>query len=223
MFRGIIFDMDGVLFDTERMSEECWMRVQRETGIDIDRPFIRQFCGRGTAECVRLLQERLGPGVDVEHYRRLRRRHTDAYIAAHGVPLKKGLFELLDFLQQARIAHTIATSTARPLTMSYLESTGVGRYFDASRIVCGDMVSRCKPDPEIYQIACAQLELPPGDCIAFEDSPAGIRSAYDAGLHPVMIPDMTPPTPELDAMLLERLEDLSQAIPLLRRLMRRPQ
>ncbi|MBQ9942308.1 MAG: HAD family phosphatase [Christensenellaceae bacterium] len=215
MYKGIIFDMDGIMFNTEYLAEEGWMRVARETGLPVTRQFIRGFHGHNLNDCNQMFKDEFGPDFDIMHYRAIKTQFVKEYIEENGLPVKKGLFELLDAITAAGIPHTIATSTDRATTLFDLEISGAIRYFDVDRMICGDMVTKSKPDPEIYLKAAALLGLPPTSCIAFEDSPPGIQSAHAAGLGPILVPDMDRPPEDICRLALHELEDLSQAIPLL--------
>lgn len=120
--------------------------------------------------------------------------------------MKPGVVELLDFLKDQKIPMALATSTGRERTLRRMEMTGLGPYFSA--IITGDQVVHSKPDPEIYQLACRALGTDPAHTIAIEDSRNGILSAHAAGMKVIMVPDMIPPTPELDALLFQRCASL---------------
>ena len=120
--------------------------------------------------------------------------------------MKPGVREILDFLKARNIPIALATSTGRERTLRRMELTGLGSYFSA--IITGDQVVHSKPDPEIYQLACRALGTDPAQTIAVEDSRNGILSASQAGMKVIMVPDMIPPTPELDALLFRRCASL---------------
>ncbi|MCI8869991.1 MAG: HAD-IA family hydrolase [Lawsonibacter sp.] len=124
------------------------------------------------------------------------------------MPLKPGVREILDFLRLQGIPAALATSTGRVRTLRRLELTGLGEYFQT--VVTGDQVEHSKPDPEIYLLACRALDTPPGQTLAVEDSRNGILSAHAAGMPVVMVPDMIPPAPELEALLWRRCASLSE-------------
>ena len=122
----------------------------------------------------------------------------DAFVEKEGVTTKPGILELLAFLQEKQIRTAIATSSPIGRTKKYLSSVHLENEFDA--IVSGYMVEHGKPEPDIYVYAARQLGLKPENCIVLEDSPAGILAAYRAGCMPVMIPDLLPPTPEIESL-----------------------
>lgn len=116
-----------------------------------------------------------------------------------GIPLKEGVREILEYLTEKGYIIGIASSTSKGEVMDHLEKTGLTGYFRT--IITGDMVEHSKPNPDIYLKACEELGVTPMNAIAIEDSPNGIRSAYRAGMKPVMIPDLIEPAPEIEAML----------------------
>lgn len=127
-----------------------------------------------------------------------------------GVPFKKGLINILEHLKDKGIKIALATSTSSQTAMWLIEDANLKKYFD--KYVCGNMVTNGKPHPEVFLTAAKELQLPPEDCIALEDSLNGIKSAYNAGMKPIMIPDMLEPTEEIKPMLYALCEDLDEAI-----------
>ena len=128
-----------------------------------------------------------------------------------GVPVKKGLPELMAFLKKEGFALAVATSSSRERTKEKLQGCGV--WDDFSVIICGDQVHRSKPDPEIYEKAGAALKAEPGKTLVLEDSQNGLRSALNAGMLPIMIPDILRSVPELEPLIEAKLDDLAQVIP----------
>ena len=188
--RGVVFDVDGVLFDTERLTFRTWTEVGAQMGWPQTGERYLEFVGQG-AEFMAACSERSQQRMERE-----------------GVPLKPGVREILDFLRLQGIPAALATSTGRVRTLRRLELTGLGEYFQT--VVTGDQVEHSKPDPEIYLLACRALDTPPGQTLAVEDSRNGILSAHAAGMPVVMVPDMIPPAPELEALLWRRCASLSE-------------
>ena len=120
---------------------------------------------------------------------------------------KKGVKEILAFGKENGMKLALATSSSRDYAMKCLKDAGIDTYFDG--IVCGDMVSHSKPDPEIYLKACELVGVKPEDAVAFEDAPAGIESAYRAGMKVVMVPDLVQPIEKVESMLWEKWDTLS--------------
>lgn len=208
--KGAIFDMDGVILDTEKLYLRFWMQAAADFGYNMTEQHvfgIRSLARKFAVEKLKGIFGEEFPYYDIHAHRV---ELMDAFIKENGFETKKGVFELLDFLRENGIKIAVATATVRERTNSYLNSIGASEYFDA--IVCGDMVENGKPAPDIYLKAAAELQLLPSECAAFEDSPNGIKSAYSAGCYTIMIPDLTQPTEE-DAPLLSGIyESLDKAV-----------
>ena len=213
MIRGVIFDMDGLMFDTERIYQEAWIEAGRRLGAPVTEDVVLRIRGRNVADSRRLFEELFDGAVDYDAVRAVRTELSDAAIAKNGLPPKPGLYALLDELEKRGIGAALATSTAREKAMEYLGLAGVRERFAAS--VCGDEVAHSKPDPDIFQRAAALLNVPCGECIVLEDSPNGLVAAHRAGAKPVMVPDLTPPDDELRAICAAVVPTLADVIPLL--------
>lgn len=213
MIRGVIFDMDGLMLDTEKLLAKYWMQAAREAGFPMELQHVLGIRSLAAIYAKPKLQGIFGEDFDYEAIRARRRELTAQHLQAHGIETKKGLRELLSYLKTNGIRIAVATATDRERTDLYLKQVGVHEYFDA--FVCGDMVKKGKPDPEIYLTACKALGLAPEECMALEDSPNGIRSAHDAGCMAVMIPDLSGPEEDLMPYLAACVEDLSKIIALL--------
>ena len=162
--------------------------------------------------CVKLKQE-IGQDFDYYKVRELRKKRMNAHIDTYGLEEKKGLGELLEYLKKHHYRTAVATATDYERTTRYLSSLDRFRYFD--EIVCASMVEHGKPEPDIYLEAAARLHTEPSACMALEDSPNGILSAYRAGMYAVMVPDLSGPDEETGRRLYRCVKDLSQVIPLL--------
>lgn len=203
---GVVFDVDGVLFDTERLAHTIWLTTSAELGwpqVGLD---YLDFVGRSRQAIQTQMLERYGPQFPRETFLETCSQRSQARMEREGVPLKPGVREILTFLQERKIPAALATSTYRERTLRRLELTGLTSYFTA--IITGDQVTHSKPDPEIYLLACQQLGFPPVQILAVEDSRNGILSAHAAGMPVVMIPDLIPPTAELEDKLLARFDSL---------------
>ena len=194
-----VFDMDGLMFDTERLAVEAWIEAAAEFGCEFGRPVVEGTVGLDREGSRAALIGAYGPGLPYDSIRARRIELSARRIAAQGVPVKEGLFELLRLLAGKGFSLAVATSTDRARVTKLLDGAGVAGYFQA--VVCGDEVSRNKPDPEIYRAAAAKLGIAPGQCLALEDSPSGIAAAHGAGMLPIMIPDIAIP----DASTLSRV------------------
>lgn len=190
MIKGVIFDMDGVMFDTERLMKQGWEYAGREMGFSLTEEQMFQMRGGSKEQNARLFQEWFQGEVSYETGRIYRADYVNDFIRRHSVPVKKGLFQLLQFLKEQKIPAAVATSTHRAQAEEYWRLAKVTPYLSAS--VCGDEVSRGKPDPEIFLTAAKKLGIPPADCLILEDSYNGLKAACAAGAFSCMVPDLTP-------------------------------
>lgn len=214
MILGVIFDMDGLMLDTEKLLAKYWMQAAREAGFPMELEHVLGIRSLAAVFAKPKLQGIFGERFDYEAIRARRRELTAAHLERYGIEKKKGLDELLVYLKESGRKIAVATATDRERTDLYLKQVGVYDAFDA--FVCGDMVHKGKPDPEIYLTACKALALEPQVCMALEDSPNGIRSAHAAGCKAVMVPDLSQPEKELLPLLYGCAEDLSKVIDLLK-------
>ena len=204
--QGVVFDVDGVLFDTERLTHQTWLTVSKELGWPQVGKHYLEFVGQNRTDIHQKMLDLFGPEFPKEEFMKTCSAHSQARMEREGVPMKPGVVELLDFLKARNIPMALATSTGRERTLRRMELTGLGPYFSA--IITGDQVVHSKPDPEIYQLACQALSTDPACTVAVEDSRNGILSASRAGMQVIMVPDLIPPTPELDALLFRRCASL---------------
>lgn len=208
--RGAVFDMDGVLIDTEKLYVRFWRQSAADFGYNMTEEHVYSIRSLARKFANVRLKKIFGEDFPCASVREHRTELMDAYIAEHGIETKKGIFTLLMYLRERGIKTAVATATPRDRAMKMLESIGAISYFDA--IVGGDMIQNGKPEPDIYLRAAAELGLSPESCAAFEDSPNGIKSAYSAGCHVVMIPDLTPPDDDIMPMLSAVYDSLDGAV-----------
>ena len=214
MIQAVVFDMDGVLFDTERLYATAWRESAKEYPIDADLDdLIIRSVGLNHTDTRLLFAEVLGEDFPFDEYTRFIGGRFRALVEKE-LPVKDGVYEILRWLSEEKIPTALATSTSRESAVSHLKRAGIFPFFD--QIVTGDMVEHSKPAPDIYLIACDALKIPPTACIAVEDSPNGIRSAYAAGMLPVMVPDLIAPTEELRAMLFREFPSLTALLAFLK-------
>ncbi|MFA5853404.1 MAG: HAD family phosphatase [Spirochaetales bacterium] len=188
---AVAFDMDGLMFDTERLANELWMTAGAESGWDLSLELLTSLAGQPGSSDRRALGEAHGEDFPYDA-RRARRIALEAeYFRDHEVPLMPGLLELVNFLGAEKIPMAVATSTARYRVLPLLRKAGIIERF--ASILCGDEVKNVKPDPEIYLRTAENLGVAPGNCLVLEDSRAGIAAAYAAGAIPVMVPDLLQP------------------------------
>lgn len=216
MIKGVIFDMDGLMIDTEKLLTRFWCEAAQFYGWNMTKEHVLGIRSLAAKYAEPHLKGIFGDDFNYFDVRAKRIELMNAYIAENGIEKKKGLDELLDYLDEVGLKKAVATATDRKRTKMYLTSIGVYDRFD--KIVCGDMIKNGKPAPDIYITAAGELELPCGECMALEDSPNGIRSAFTAGCVPVMIPDLSQPDDETAKIMYEKCDDLSQVIDVLKKL-----
>lgn len=194
--KSVIFDMDGVLFDTERLCLESWLAVSKRQGIEDMAEFFPKCIGRNGPDTRALVLEHYGADFPYEEFCKEASVQFHRLVEQNGLPVKKGVHEILNFLKQENWAVGLASSTAYKSVTAHLEQAGLRDCF--SVIVTGDMVEHSKPQPDIYLMACDRLGKQPDRCYAIEDSPNGIRAAYRAGMKPIMVPDLVAPDAEME-------------------------
>ncbi len=209
MIKGAIFDMDGLMLDTEKLLVKYWRQAAAEYGYDLTFENVLSIRSLSRKYSVPLLKGLFGEQFEFEQIRSRRIELMNAYIDENGFDIKKGLFELLDYLKSKGIKIAVATATDLGRATVYLKKAQAFEYFD--EIVCGNMVQNGKPEPDIYLAAAEKLGLPPQECAALEDSPNGIKSAYSAGCKVIMIPDLSQPDDEIKPMLSAVYESLDKA------------
>ena len=180
MIRGILFDMDGLMFDTEAIGYRGWKGAGRRLGIRIDDEAIAALRGLGDREKREMFGRMTGRPEEYEKALAVRVDYADQWISENGLPVKPGLKELMEFLKEKRIPAALATSTEREKAMTYLRMAGVEKYFSAS--VCGREAGASKPAPDIFLKAAEKLGVFPEECIVVEDSENGCKAAKNAGM-----------------------------------------
>ena len=203
---GVIFDADGVLFDTENLGLRVWRELGQELGLHQPAEHYLHFVGRSRADILHEMAVLFGPDFPSEEFMTRGSRRALDIMEREGIPMKPGVYELLSFLKDKGVPTALATSTYRDRTDYRMGRTGLTEYFQS--ITTGDQVVHSKPDPEIYKLACRSLGTDPARTIAIEDSRNGILSAHGAGMRVIMVPDLIPPTPELEALLFQKFDSL---------------
>ncbi|MCM1506706.1 MAG: HAD family phosphatase [Ruminococcus flavefaciens] len=208
--KGAVFDMDGLMLDTEKLLVRFWKDSAREYGYTMTDENVFEIRSLSRKYSVPLLKGIFGEDFPFNEVRQRRIELMNDYIDRYGFEVKKGLFELLDYLKSNDYCIAVATATDRERAECYLKKIGAYEYFDA--VICGDMVTNGKPEPDIYITASQKLGLSADECVAFEDSPNGIKSAYSAGCKVIMIPDLTQPDDSILPMLCGVYESLDRAV-----------
>lgn len=210
MIKGVIFDMDGLMTDTEQLFLRLWCEVMVERGYPEHRDIVIYCIGQNHAATREYVREKLGDDFDYMRILREVGRRSEIFCRDNGVPVKPGLYELLDYLDVKRIPYAVATSTLEANARWRLGSIGVLERLHG--LVTGDMVTVGKPEPEIFLRAAEKLGLPPEQCLVLEDSPHGILAAHRAGCLPVMIPDLKEPDAETEKLLYARCASLTEVV-----------
>ena len=209
---AVLFDMDGLITDSEVCGHDILIEGGRKLGFEISRQLLSAMTGMNDTECVATFNAHY-PGIDGE---RLMQMYRDALYAASvrgEIPLKPGVRELLDVLDEHKIARAVVSSNDRFIVESNLKGHGILDRFDT--IVCGDMILRSKPEPDIYLAAADALKVPPENCLVLEDAPNGLKSGRAAGMHTCMVPDGIPYTDELRPFVDDVRASLLDVIPLI--------
>lgn len=194
MKKGVVFDMDGVIFDTEALILSCWMHVGERYGIAGLEQVFRQCIGVNQTETRNIVRRHLGADFDYERLRRETSLLFHKKTEERGIPVKPGVRELLEYLEGNGYRIGLASSTRREVVGQQLGQAGLLPFFQV--IVGGDMVRHSKPHPEIYERACRELGVDPAETYAIEDSLHGVHAACAAGMKALMVPDLLEPDEE---------------------------
>jgi HAD superfamily hydrolase (TIGR01509 family) len=211
---AVIFDMDGLLLDTEKISQTTFVAACREYHFEPDLQVYYQCIGTTMPKTKTILTEGYGQGFPYEAVSSLWRQkfHEET---AKPVPLKAGALSLLQYLEQKQIKKAVVTSTKHQRAQDELNNAEILHYFVF--ILGGDQIGQGKPDPEIYLKACQKLNKDPSCCLALEDSDNGVRSAFSAGLQVIQVPDMLEPSAEVKALGHQIMRSLADVEVLIRK------
>ena len=202
----IIFDMDGLMFDTEKISYIAWNEAAKQYSYQISRDLFEKTVGTNINKTKQIYIEHFGKRFPFDLIRAERAKISDEIIKAKGVPMKKGLYELMNYLNKSKIKKAVATSTSRKRALNLLSLVQIDGCFDY--ILCGDEIKNSKPNPEIFLKVADKLQCPPNKCLVLEDSVIGIIAAYQAGMIPIMVPDLKEPSKEIQSIIFSRMDSL---------------
>ena len=209
---AVLFDMDGLLTDSEGVGHQILKEGGRQFGFELSDRLLDDMTGVNDAECVAIFSANY-PGLDAE---KLMQHYRDGMYAASvrgEIPLKPGVRELLDVLDAHHIPRAVVSSNDRFIIESNLRGAGILGRFDA--LVCGDMIRRSKPAPDIYLAGAEALNVHPENCLVLEDSPNGLKAGRAAGMRTCMVPDRIPYSEALAPYADDVRESLLDVIPLI--------
>lgn len=206
--RAVVFDMDGLIFDSERLVLICWEKLAGKYHLEGIHEVMLRCIGTTKVKTKEIVLDYYGQDFPYEAYCAEASAMFHEISERDGLPVKKGVRELLNYLREQDIPAALASSTRLAVVTQELQQAGLYQYF--REIVGGDQLKRSKPEPDIYLMACERLGVLPERAYAIEDSYNGIRSAYSAGMKPIMVPDLLPPTEEMREKSVVVLDDLLQ-------------
>ena len=207
-FEGAIFDMDGLMLDTEQPTIPLWAEAAKHFGKVIDTGTVIRGIGLNGKDTKALFLEECGTDFPYDEILVEFNRLVEIEFNK-GIALKKGLIRLLDSIAAKGIPLAVATSTRRARAIEKLQKTGIFSRFDA--LAGGDEIANGKPAPDIFLLAAERIGKAPSSCIGFEDSPAGLRGLHAAGIRSVFVKDTVEPPPEILAAVWRRYADLGEA------------
>lgn len=205
--------MDGLMLDTERMAQSAWQTAGAERNYAFPAHIYLQAVGRTKSDTELIFKAAFGANFPFDALYARKQEIFYAMLESEPIPTKPGLFELLNLIDERGWAKAVATSTARPLALKKLTTTGLISRFAA--IVGGDEVPHGKPAPDIFLAAAARLGATPAGCLVLEDSEAGVRAAHAAGMQSIIVPDLKAPSDEVKALALTVVQSLADITQLL--------
>ena len=192
---AVIFDMDGLLFNTEKLYIVESKKVVEKLGFQIPDEVYLECAGASHERTMEILTDSLGPDFPLEEWHRMIHEQVIHRINTEGVKKKEGTDRILALLREKNMPLAVASSSGRKSVEGLLNMAGILEYFE--KIVCGDEVENSKPHPEIFLKTAGAIDKSPDSCMVFEDSFQGIRAAHAAGMRPVMVPDLRSPDTDI--------------------------
>ena len=208
MIKAIIFDMDGLMFDSERVTFECYQERLKDMNLTMDEEFYKTLLGKPIKGIYQRFYDVYGNDFPIENVIQDVHQLMAERFETEGVPVKKGLVELLHYLKDNNYKTIVATSSNRDRVDKILAQAKITEFFDDS--ICGDEVTKGKPNPEVFLKSCQKLGVNVDEAIVLEDSEAGIQASYDANIKVICIPDMKYPEKQYEEKTFKILKDLTE-------------
>ena len=208
MIKAIIFDMDGLMIDSERVTFECYQERLKDMNLTMDEEFYKTLLGKPIKGIYQRFYDVYGNDFPIENVIQDVHQLMAERFETEGVPVKKGLVELLHYLKDNNYKTIVATSSNRDRVDKILAQAKITEFFDDS--ICGDEVTKGKPNPEVFLKSCQKLGGNVDEAIVLEDSEAGIQASYDANIKVICIPDMKYPEKQYEEKTFKILKDLTE-------------
>ena len=206
----VIFDMDGLMFDTEKVAKRAWKEAGDKFGYKLEGKLFDSFLGRNIVSVKNIVVDTYGENCPVDDIIKEVKYIENKIVDDEGLVVKEGLYDLLEHLKGINVKLAVATSSKRERATKLLTLAKIENEFDY--IICGDEVTKSKPDPEIFLKVAEKLNCNPENCIVMEDSRQGIQAAKNAGMKPIMVPDLLDADEETSARLYKKIKHLGEAI-----------
>ncbi|CDM69706.1 putative hydrolase [Clostridium bornimense] len=206
----VIFDMDGLMFDTERVAKRAWKAAGDKFGYKLEGELFDSFLGRNIVSVKNIIVDTYGESCPIDDIIKEVKYIENKIVDDEGLVVKDGLYDLLNYLKKLNIKIAVATSSRRERAKKLLTLAKIENEFDY--IICGDEVTKSKPDPEIFLKVAEKLNCSPENCIVMEDSRQGIQAAKNAGMRPIMVPDLLDADEETSTRLYKKIKHLGEAI-----------
>lgn len=208
MIKAVIFDMDGLMIDSERVTFECYQEILKGMNLTMSEDFYKTLLGKPIKGIYQRFYDVYGNDFPIENVIKDVHALMAKRFETEGVPIKTGLKSLLEYLKEKNYKTIVATSSNRDRVDTILAQAEITEYFDDS--ICGDEVTKGKPNPEVFLKSCQKLGVSTDEAIVLEDSEAGIQASYDAGIKVICIPDMKYPEKQYEEKTFKILKDLNE-------------